>query len=93
MISLMIYNPSPNIIRVRVWAWGRGEVYTGLAGKPEGKKPLGRRRRRWEGNIKMDLQEVGCGMDWIDLAEVKDRWRALVEVVMKLRFPKMREIS
>ena len=68
-------------------------MYTGLAGKPEGKKPLGRRRRRWEGNIKMDLQEVGCGMDWIDLAEAKDRWRALVEVVMKLRVPKMREIS
>jgi hypothetical protein len=57
-------------------------------GNPEGKKPLGRPRRRWEGNIKMDLQEVGCGdMDWIELARDRDRWRALVNVVMNLRFP------
>jgi hypothetical protein len=55
-------------------------------GKPEGKRPLGRPRRRWEDNIKMDLQEVGCeGMDWIDLAQDRDRWRALVNVVIKLR--------
>jgi len=55
-------------------------------GKPEGKEPIERPRRRWEDNIKMDLQEVGCGgMDWIDLAQDRDSWRALVNVVMKLR--------
>jgi len=49
-----------------------------LVGKPEGKRPLGRPKRRWEDNIKMDLQEVGCGyMDWIDLAQARDSWRAL----------------
>jgi len=57
-------------------------------GKPEGKRPLGRPRRRWEDNIKMDLQEVGCGdMDWIELAQNRDRWQALVTVVMKLWVP------
>jgi len=57
-------------------------------GKPEGKKPLGRPRRRWEDNIKMDLQEVGCrSMDWSELAQDRDRWRALVNAVMNLRFP------
>jgi len=57
-----------------------------LVGKPEGKKPLGRPRCRWEDTIKMDLQEVGCGgMDWIDLAKNRDRWRALVNAVMNLR--------
>ena len=57
-------------------------------GKPEGKRPLGRPRRRWKENIKMDLQEVGCGgMDWIDLAQDKDRWRALANAVMNLRVP------
>ena len=57
-------------------------------GKPEGKKPLGRLRHRWEDNIEMDLQEVGCGgMDWIELAEDRDRWRALVNAVMNLRVP------
>jgi len=65
-----------------------------LVGKPEGKRPLGRPRRRWENNIKMDLQEVGCGgMDWIQLAQDRDRWRALVNTVRKLRVPKMRGIS
>jgi len=59
-----------------------------LVGKPEGKRPLGRPRRRWEDNIKMDLQEVGCGgMDWIELAQHRDRWRALVTEVMNLRIP------
>ena len=63
-------------------------------GKPEGKRLLGRPRRRWEDNIKMDLQEVGCGgMDWIELAQDRDRWRALVSTVMNLRVPEMRGIS
>ena len=57
-------------------------------GKPEGKRPLGTPRRRWEDNIKMDLQEVGCGvMDWIELAQDRDRWRALFTAVMNLRAP------
>jgi hypothetical protein len=55
-------------------------------GKPKGKRPLGRPRRRWEDNIKMDLQEVGWeGMDWIELADDRDRWRTLVNAVMNLR--------
>jgi len=59
-----------------------------LVGKPERKRPLGRSRRRWEDNINTDLQEVGCGgMDWIELAQDRDRWRALVNAVMKLRVP------
>jgi hypothetical protein len=54
-------------------------VYKVLVGKPEGKRPLGRPRRRWENNIKMDLQKVGCGvMDWIELVQDRDRWRTLV---------------
>jgi len=63
-------------------------AYRVLVGKPKGKRPLGRPRRRWEDNIKMDLQEVGCGaMDWIGLAQDRDRWRALVNAVMHLRVP------
>jgi len=59
-----------------------------LVGKPEGKRPLGRPRRRWVDNIRMDLQEVGCGyMDWIGLAQDRDRWRTLVRAVMNLRAP------
>ena len=66
----------------------RRVVYRVLVGKPEGKRLLGGPRRRWEDNIKMDLQEVGCwGMDWIELAQDSDRWRALVNVVMNLRVP------
>ena len=90
---------SPNIVWViksRRIRWARhvarkGEkrgVYTVLVGKPEGKRPLERARRRWEDNIKMDFREVGCGvMDWIELVQDSDRWRALVNAVMKLRVP------
>jgi hypothetical protein len=66
---------------------GRG-AYRVLVGRPEGRRPLGRPRHRWEVNIKMDLQEVGWGgMDWIDMAQDRDRWRALVSAVMNLRVP------
>ena len=70
-------------------AYGVEEKFIqGFVVKPEGKRPLGRTRRRWEDNIQMDRQEVGCGvMDWIELAEDRDRWRALVNAVMNLRFP------
>jgi hypothetical protein len=63
----------------------RRGVYTVFMGKPEGKRPMGKPRRRWEDNIKMNLEEVGCGgMDWIELAEVRDRWRVIVNAVMNL---------
>ena len=90
---------SPNIGRViksrRVrWAGHvarMGEergLYRVLVGKPEGKRPLGRPRRRWVDNIRMDLQEVECGyMDWIGLAQDRDGWRTLVSAVMNLRVP------
>jgi len=90
---------SPNIVRViksRRMRWGgyvarMGEergVHRVLVGKPEGWRPLGRPRRRWVDNIRMDLQEVGCGyMDWIGLAQYRDRWRTLVSAVMNLRVP------
>jgi hypothetical protein len=66
----------------------RRGAYRALVGKPEGRRPLGRRRRRWEDNIKMDLREVGWGgMDWMNLAQDRDRWRALVNAVMNLRVP------
>ena len=87
---------SPNIVRViksrKRWAGNvarmgeRRGVYRVLVGKPEGKRPLGRPRCRWEDNIKMELQEVGCGgMDWIELAQDRDTWRALMNAVMNLR--------
>ena len=69
-------------------------VYRVLVGKPEGRRQLRRPRRRWEDNIKMDFQEVGCGdMNWIELTQDRDRWRALVSTVRNLRVPKMRGIS
>jgi hypothetical protein len=62
------------------------KVYKVLAGKPEGKRPLGRPRHRWEDGIKVDLTEIGCeGVEWIELAQDRDRWRAVVNAVMNLR--------
>jgi len=90
---------SPNILRViksRRMRWAGPEarmgeergVYGILVGKPEGKRPLGRPRRRWVDNIRMDLREVGCVyMDWIGRAQDRDRWRTLVSAVMNLRVP------
>jgi len=90
---------SPNIVQViksRRMRWAghvarMGEergMYRILVGKPEGRKPLGRRRRRWEDNIWINLQEVGCGYtDWIWLAQDRDSWRTLVSAVMKFRVP------
>jgi len=89
----------PNVVRVvksrrmrwaghaaRMWE-GRG-VHRILVGKPEGKRPMGRPRRRWEDNIKTDLQEVGGGFpDWMELAQDRDMWRALVSTVMNFRVP------
>jgi hypothetical protein len=68
---------------------GRGEACIGFWwGNLRERRPLGRPKRRWEDNIRMDLQEVGCGgMDWIGLAQDRDRWRAIVNVVMNLRVP------
>jgi hypothetical protein len=68
------------------YAWVRREVCKVLVGKPEGKRPLGRPRRRWEDGIGMDLGEIGLGgLDWIRLAQDRDRWRAVVSAVMNLR--------
>jgi len=90
---------SPNILRViksRRMRWARhvahmGEervVYRVLVGQPEGKRPMGRHRRRWVDNIRTDLQEMGCGyLDWTGLAQDRDRWRTLVSAVMNLRVP------
>ena len=66
----------------------RWNVYRVLVGKPERSRPLGRQRCRWEDNIKMDFSEVECEVvDWIELAQVRDRWRALVNAVMNFRVP------
>jgi hypothetical protein len=66
----------------------RRNAYRILVGNPEGKRPLGKPRRRWMDNIKMDLREIRWdGMDWIDLAQDRDQWRALVNVIMNLRLP------
>ena len=90
---------SPNIVRViksRRMRWARHVARMGeervvcrvLVGKPEGRRPLGRPRRRWVDNTRMDLQEVGCGyVDWIGLAQDRDKWRTLVSAVMNLRVP------
>ena len=90
---------SPNILRViksRRMRWAghvarMGEergMYRVLLGKPEGRRPLGRPMRRWVDNIRMDLQEVGCGyMDWIGVAQDRNRWRTLVSAVRNLRVP------
>ena len=67
---------------------GEERSIQGFGGETAGKETIGRRRRRWQDNIKMDLQEVGCGcMDWIDLAQDRDRWRVRVSRVMNLRVP------
>ena len=76
------------VLKHREEAYVLRGAYRVLVGKPEGKRPVGRSRRRWEDSIKMDLQEVGCGdMDWIDLAQDRDRWRALVNAVLNFRVP------
>ena len=79
---------SPNIVRHVACKGEERAVYRILVGNSEGKSPLGRPRRRWMDNIRMDLQEVGCGyVDWIGLAQDRDRWRTLVSAVMNLRVP------
>jgi hypothetical protein len=65
----------------------RRGAYRILVGRPEGRLSFGRPRRRWEDNIKMNVQEVGWGMDWIELVQDRDRWRAVVNAVMNLRVP------
>jgi hypothetical protein len=97
MRSLVIPTPHQILFRCKSrrmrWAeyvahMGKGELYHVLVEKPEGKRPLGRSRLRWEDNIKMDLEEVGCGgKDWVDLPQDTDRWQALVNAVMNLRVP------
>jgi hypothetical protein len=89
-------SPNIRVIKSRRLRWAghvarmeRRGAYRDLVEKPEGRRPLGRPRRRWEDNIKMDLREVGWrgGMDWINLAQDRDRWRALVNTAMNLRVP------
>ena len=96
--ELNLYSSANNfrVIKSRRMRWAghvarmgeRRGIYRVLVGNSEGKRPLGRHRRRWEDNIKMDLQEVGCGCtDWIELGQDRDRWRALVNGVVNLRVP------
>jgi hypothetical protein len=94
---------SPSIIRIikstrMIWMGHVARMeekrnsYRLSVGKPEGKRPLGRPRRRWVDNVRMDLREVGCGyVDWICLAQDRNRWRALVNSVLNLRFPQNAE--
>jgi hypothetical protein len=94
---------SPDIIRQiksRIMRWaghvasmGRGKICRVLVGKPEGKRPLERPRRKWEDGIRMDLREIGWGMEWIHLAQDRDRWRAVVNAVMNLRILAPRSYS
>ena len=95
-LVIYIYGFGLLVIKSRIMRWAshvarmgeRRGVYRVLMRKSEGKRPLGRPRRRWEDDIKMALHEVGCwGMDWIELAHDMDRWRALVSTVMNLRVP------
>ena len=98
-VEVVLLYSSPNIVRViksgrMRWAGHvarvdeERRVYSFLVGKPEGRRPMGRPRRRWMDNIRMDLQEVGCGyMNWIGLAQDGERWRTLVSAVMNLRVP------
>ena len=84
MIKLRRMRWAGHVVRMGEWR----SVYRVLVGKPEGKRPLGRPIRRWEDNIKMDVQEVRCvGMDWIELTQDRDRWRGLVNAVMNIRVP------
>jgi hypothetical protein len=97
--SVVIHFSSPSIIRIiksKRMRWvghetqmgGKRNAYRLLVGKPEGKRPLGRPRRRWADNIKIDLLEIGWGgVDWIGLAQDRDKWRAVVNAVMNLRVP------
>ena len=98
MVFVFVVTQITNIVRVvksrrmrlagHVARMGEGRgVHRVLVGKPEGKRPLGRPRRRWGDNIKMDLREVGEGGDWMALVQGRDRWRALVHTVMNIRVP------
>ena len=96
LIDLYFSPNSFRVIKSRRMRWAGHVAHMGerrgvcrvLVGKPEGKRPHGRPRRRWEDNIKMDLQDVGCGgMDWIELAHDNDRWRVLVNAAMNLWVP------
>jgi len=91
-----LYSSIVQVIKSRRMRWvghvarmgKRRGIYRVLVGKPEGKRPLGRPKFRWENNIKMDLQEVECGsMDWIELAQGRDRWWVCVNAIMNLRVP------
>jgi hypothetical protein len=95
-VNILLNSKVGRCIKCRIDEMGRacstnGEkrnAYRILLGKPEGKRPLGRPRRRWEDNIRMDFKEIGwSGMDWIDLAQDRDQWRAFVNTVLNFRVP------